>query len=363
MVYMLNENHLKHGLLTRTTFASVCAHSAIAYENRWNYTKAMLQLVSTMLLALAVGCSSSLTHSKHRYPVPESRIHQSAFIEAIAHSQKDIVVAEAPDSLIQGLQQDTQTSGITFKPKKLLKSASAVANVKRAYKKIPLNVLNLLRGKLYAIFVTAGLDRLAYANEVYNQEGEMTGGYIVLDYERLNFNAQSWASGQLKLITPALKDSITAEFATKKEDHPSLVFRFVLTEAMGQLIALLDPEVFQQFYIFSWRKGADGIDENIQEPALGFRSRPFLFNANEIVKVFDRLSSTNLPTLTASRGPYSDFAESLAMYLHTQVYHQPFAWHYRDQSMHNYQNCMTANRCAEKIAYFSNQLAAHTSKK
>jgi hypothetical protein len=322
----------------------------------------MLQLVLMTLLAFAAGCSTSLTQAKHRYPQPTSRLHQSIPFESIAGSQKEVVVVEAPDFLIQDLQLEAQKSGTVFNARKLVKPTTALANVKRAYKKIPVEVFKLLHGRVYAVFVTSGLDRQAYVNEVYNQDGEMTGGYIVIDYERLNLKAQDWANGQIKLVAPEIKDSLSAEFATKKEDHPSLVFRFILAEAIGQLIALLNPDALQRFYVFSWRRGAGGVDESIQEPALGFRSRPFIFNSNEMVKVFDRMNSSNLPTLYATRSPIADFSESLAVYLHTQVYHQPLAWNYRDQTVHHYQSCMNSNRCPEKIAFFSNHFLVQARK-
>lgn len=68
-------------------------------------------------------------------------------------------------------------------------------------------------------------------------------------------------------------------------------------------------------------------------------------------EVYADLARTDFPSLYGASGPLEDFAESVAIYLHTQVLKKPYAVRvYKDGKLvRTYRSCITENHCPAKV--------------
>lgn len=303
---------------------------------------------------------------------------QQAFWEPALAKPVEERIGAAPPELVEFILFDNLSNGYPNRPRVPKLDPAFLADVRRAYEGIPEGVKRKLGPKLAGIYFIEDLGGTGFADAVRGADGVDRVGFIVLDPTVLmRHTANGWSTW--KDGTPFRADprwKLDSRIASDKHDDRAGAIQYVLLHEIAHVLSIdagvhpswaISPtevkstEAFP-FFNQSWTITEGRYVTRFDDAFPERRHVAYYFGAKldgaDMVKTYEGLEKTNLPTLYAATHPGDDFAESFVNYLHVVVMGKPFEVRLtRDgRVVKTYRACWAEKRCAQKRAYLENFL-------
>ncbi|SMC19777.1 hypothetical protein SAMN02745857_00792 [Andreprevotia lacus DSM 23236] len=219
-----------------------------------------------------------------------------------------------------------------------------LADVAQAITELPATLQQRLASKLLGIYFVAGLGSTGLTDVLLDESGNIIGCFVLLDAEVLmQRTANQWASWKINIpfrpgnANLALRIADGADNTRKTAIQHILLHEFAHVLSTGEAIlpdwwrssAELGNTADYAFLQLAWTISAD---KRIV-PTLA-NTLPLLdkvdyagdrpLAATDVQPVYQALAQSAFPTLYAATSVYDDFAESFAVYVHTELLGRPF---------------------------------------
>lgn len=248
-----------------------------------------------------------------------------------------------PDRLLEYLRIDNKLNGF---PAAVVafdntKARSILGN---AVASLPPKVRVLVKNKLVGVYVVKNLGTSGYTESILNPQGEPVAGVIVLDASLFDQSGNIWASWRdSTAFIPHSRFGIQTTIAASGANDIEAAVQFLLIHELGHVYSIgtdVHPDWYSDlaeielseypFSSLSWE-----IEEHSkqyrslfddwfwQREKLGFYQKAKL-SANWIAETLEQLGSTNFVSIYAATRPEEDFAETFAIYAHTELLGKPY---------------------------------------
>ncbi|MFA7177450.1 MAG: hypothetical protein WC114_09380 [Smithellaceae bacterium] len=278
----------------------------------------------------------------------------------------------APEPLLDYLHLDNRLNGYDTRPQATVADDSFRQDVRQAMAELPGPVREAVKEKLIGIFFVRDLGTTGYTEAVADPQGRPAAGFVVLDVGSLRQTANAWATSRENTVFQNDGEGrlqVTLEEAPN--DNSKNAIQFILLHEFGHLVSIgerFHPSWLDEakpvgaiedylFYPLSWRKEKDGSNVSLFEDVFPERRDVRFYGearlkSPQMADVYRRLAMTNFVSLYGATGPFEDFAESFALYVHSVWMKKP----YRVQITQSgrpvflYESCWDQPRCAAKRA-------------
>ena len=250
---------------------------------------------------------------------------------------------QAPDELIAYLQLDNRINGY---PHDVTRTDSPAADelLRRFLGELPVPVQTLVGDKLAGIFVVNNLGSSGYTEQIHDSEGNPVAGVIVLDASLFSLSGNNWATMKdASAFNSEPGFNLRNTIANPELDTPLEAIGFLLIHELAHVISigekfhpswdknLADFDLAQfPFAGLSW--AIEGVparytsrfdaDFKLRKRLVFYRT-PQL-DAWQLPEVIEQLKQTNFISLYAATSPEEDFAESFAVYVHSEMMGKPY---------------------------------------
>ncbi|EQA38632.1 putative lipoprotein [Leptospira inadai serovar Lyme str. 10] len=208
--------------------------------------------------------------------------------------------------------------------------------VKSLKKELPNSINKLLTEFLFRIYVCENLGGSAVSGFVY-RNGHAIGGFVILDSQILNKNANDWISykenSAFKPGNTAIKIKIEEENSNTKVN----ALRYILLHEFGHILSVatgIGPDLrgktrkFESlpFYHGIWKSEKKSVYDDSQ---FKFRSRIKFYSSSLALQenwnnIYPILEKTPFPTLYSATNADDFFAESFVSYVHVIMQKRPW---------------------------------------
>ncbi len=244
--------------------------------------------------------------------------------------------------------------------------------VRRVLAGLPPPVVRLAERTLTAVFLVEGDWGTATTEAVRDARGRWHYGYIVLNTSALERTANAWASWKERSAfraAPGYALDMTLE--APQEDDQAGAVRFILLHELGHVVGAAvgahgawedaGAPPLTPFAALSWRKVPDGKRlEPVAPEQRGILAQPAFYAFEDAAlaldaapAVYKALARTNLPSYYGTLNVYDDFAEALAIHVHTALLGKPYRVTVRapDGTETVYRSCIVTGDCPRKAAW------------
>jgi hypothetical protein len=306
-------------------------------------------------------------------------IHSPAFWREYAGKPlSERVIAHAPPEMLDYWALDNLRMGLVEVPQRADPSAAFIDDLKQAVAGLPPSVQRLFAPHLVAICLVGNLGGTAAMNNIL-ADGKPVGSFLVLDPGVLDQPANSWAAwkeASAFIPDPAVRIALTLEPPETNDRRHAI--EYILLHELAHLVAvtrelhpsahLPNPDSGLERYPFvqlSWTL-RDRQYVSFFDAEFPLRAKVRFYGpletrlpAAEADNLYAALAHTSLPSLYAVTGPFEDFAESFASYVHVVVMKRPWRLEvYRDGVVsRTLESCWGQERCAAKAAFLAALLA------
>jgi hypothetical protein len=307
-------------------------------------------------------------------PLEKHEVRQGRFWDEGGNSQRRIgpnVVVPAAKSLLEYLARvnaDDQIQGI---PSKQNVTPDDLIRVQRVIGNLPAAVSELFSSKTVRISVVSGLGTSAFSTSIFDSNGAVVGGFVVLDASVLRKTPNDWFTARERSPFDCTTDTgIDASISDGRNEDDGV--RYILFHELAHVYAYtgnLHPQWFEApsserlrettYAPLSWAV-VDGKYRGTfsQTPMLETGVRYYADSADRapcarVGPLYEELQRTNFPALYATKDPSEDFAESFANFVHSELLKRPFAIKQRGSSRLLYGSCWKQRRCTDKYEFFS----------
>jgi hypothetical protein len=248
-----------------------------------------------------------------------------------------------PDRLLEYLRIDNKLNGFpaTVVAFDNTKARTILGN---AVASLPAKVRVLVKDKLVGVYVVKNLGTSGYTESILNAQGEPVAGVIVLGASLFDQSGNTWASWRdSTAFIPNFRFSIRTTIAAKGENDIEAAVQFLLIHELGHVYSIgtnVHPDWYRDlaeidlseypFSSLSWEIDEDSKqyrshfdDQFWQREKLGFYQKAKI-PANQIADTLKQLGSTNFVSIYATTRPEEDFAETFAIYAHTELMAKPY---------------------------------------
>lgn len=279
-----------------------------------------------------------LTKLKELYKNHEVRKHQTWQNWQDTPLNKRISIA--PKNIIEYIRLDNQIFNFQGIPKTVIKDPKFDKDFKDALDELPLSVKKQLEKYLIGIFFIKDLGSTGFSEHLY-KDGKYYGGWLVFDQEVLSkLKANQWATWRVNTaFKPSDKYKLTLNIQNSKNNNTRQAIQFILLHEIGHIIGSAtkahpnpnkldkeDPKNFPYSSI-SWLSLKKSIYDKEFKNRKDFKLYRFdnakleLKESKELIK---NLKNTDFPSLYGSDTFLEDYAESYAIYIHTQMMNKPY---------------------------------------
>ncbi|MBN4066966.1 hypothetical protein JYU14_02670 [Simkania negevensis] len=313
--------------------------------------------------------------------------------------------APAPKEVVDYLKWENVADGINTVPSSVSPYPPFLRLISGVLEGLPDEVKESVDNVFYGIFFVRGLGSTAYSEYLLNNEGTPAGGFIALDVDALERKANEWATWKESTAFSRMgkKDyhvAITIEEG--REDNQQNALQFILLHEIGHLLAdrvnahpRWDKKLEEvqdlspySFAPLSWsiKRELVAVKRKKKELSIPFLSLFGKEEKKEMVSryvshydgafperedivfysksprlkrkvapiVYHKLQQANFPSLYSAMDPYEDFAESYAIYVHTQLLKKPYRTrvYYEDVLVMDHSSCFDSGSCPKKAAFF-----------
>jgi hypothetical protein len=253
-------------------------------------------------------------------------------------------VVAAPDELIQFISDDNQLYGYPPGVRSADTDHSFIGLVQMALRGLPPKVLQLLDDKLAGIALVHELGTSGYTDKVFDSDDKAVGGFIILDVDRLNQNANEWASYRDSTAFVTNKQySLRTVIAEDIDDTVLSTIQFLVLHELAHVYSIgetLHPDWASEpasvqleefrFARLSWLNSADDSSyASLFDGMFSLRGQIAYYQekalpASKISTVFNRIQHSNFNSLYSTTSLWEDFAESFAIYVHYTMMKKPY---------------------------------------
>ncbi|PJZ25567.1 hypothetical protein CH352_17265 [Leptospira hartskeerlii] len=197
-------------------------------------------------------------------------------------------------------------------------------------------VSSLLKNKLLRIYVCENLGGSAVTG-IVRKDGKSVGGFVILDANTLNRNANDWISYKENSAFQKENVKIRIRIEEEKQNTKANALRYILLHEFGHILSeteKIGPSFFSskrsytnfEFYKGIWKsEKVSYLDDSvfIVRPQVRFYSESLSLDENW-EKIYPILSSTPFPTLYSAANADDFFADSFVSYVHVILEKKPW---------------------------------------
>lgn len=198
-------------------------------------------------------------------------------------------------------------------------------------------VVSLLKSKLFRIYFCEDLGGSAVTG-IVRKDGDPIGGFVILDANTLNRNANDWISYKENSSFQKGNVKIRIRIEEEKQNTKSNALRYILLHEFGHILSeteKIGPSFFShkrsfanfEFYKGIWRsEKVSYLDDSVFtfRPQIRFYSESLSLEENW-EKIYPVLSKTPFPTLYSATNADDFFADSFVSYVHVILEKKPWA--------------------------------------
>jgi hypothetical protein len=289
------------------------------------------------------------------------------------HSESSFIFLEPQKPLLDYLARVNSDDGIQSVPSAKGIELKDLARVESVVRGFPAEVKDLFSKKLVGVSLVSGLGSSAFSSSIFGRDGEVIGGFVVLDVSVLRKKSNEWFTWRERSpFNCPEKIGIKALISDGKDNDDGV--RYIFLHELAHVYSFnenLHPQWFEtpdlarlsntSFAPLSWTV-VDGKYREIFGATSVVKSRVHYYAdenrlpCSQVERIYENLAKTNFPALYASLSPVEDFGESFANYIHTVVLNRPFEIQIEPDSKEIYSSCWHEKRCATKSAFFSKLL-------
>jgi hypothetical protein len=248
-----------------------------------------------------------------------------------------------PDRLLEYLRIDNKLNGF---PAAVVgfDNARARTILGNAVASLPPKVKVLVKNKLVGVYIVKNLGTSGYTESILNPQGEPVAGVIVLDASLFDQAGNTWASWRdSTAFIPHSRFGIRTTIAESDDNDIEAAVRFLLIHELGHVYSIgtnVHPDWYRDlaevdlseypFTSLSWeieqhsKQYRSLFDDSFwQREKLGFYQKAKI-PANQISNTLKQLGNTNFVSIYATTRPEEDFAETFAIYAHTELLGKPY---------------------------------------
>ncbi|WP_341867365.1 hypothetical protein [Leptospira andrefontaineae] len=197
-------------------------------------------------------------------------------------------------------------------------------------------VVSLLQKKLLRIYVCENLGGSAVTGLI-RKEGKSIGGFVILDVNTLNRNANDWISYKENSTFQKGNIKIRIRIEEEKQNTKANALSYILLHEFGHILSETEnigPSFFlakrsfknSEFYKAAWKsEKVSYFDDStfILRPQIRFYSESLSLDENW-EKIYPILSKTPFPTLYSATNADDFFADSFVSYVHVVLNKKPW---------------------------------------
>lgn len=282
-------------------------------------------------------------------------------------------VQAAPVELVDYISLDNRVNGFPDGIRSAEDSAEFVTLVRKALSGLPTAVRELFIDRLMGVYIVDDLGSTGFSDNIYDRAGNPVAGFIVLDAGYLQKKANAWASWKDSTIYKPDGDyEIRTTIELAENDTKVNAVQFILLHELAHVLAIgnrfhpnwnlanavsLDGYPFSQF---SWELTADKqgyrsrFDDIFPLRQSIFYYRQPKLEAAQLIPVLKTIEQTNFISLYATTGIFDDFAESFAVYIHSELMNKPYRVEVlkAGQLVYSMGSCLQS-RCRDKFEFFN----------
>jgi len=223
-------------------------------------------------------------------------------------------------------------------------SSDFSVDVTAALRELPDALRARLQAHFLGVYFVSGAGSSAITDIVVGPDGEFHGIAIALDVDAVVGRcANEWASWRENMPFGPTAYKLKVRVAYTEHDNRKNAIQLLLLHEIGHVLAAgrsLVPDWWltpgethaaghYSFLQLSWRLAADGEVEPLprndfpQQRQLTYYHQPLL-SADDILAAYRSLLTTDFFTMYAAQSADEDFAESFAMYVHTELLQKPY---------------------------------------
>lgn len=306
-------------------------------------------LAPLLLFALLLsGCAGSVlancqTRQCLREAALQNPIRSTDFWQASLARPMNERIAVIPDELLEYLVIDNRLYGLPDNLEKL-DDPRYREMLWKVYDTLPAEVKSLVESRLVGIFAIRNLGTSGFLEAVSDAAGNPVAAVIVIDASLFTRSANDWASW--KNSTPFKQDSdyrIRTTIASEEDNTILAALQFILLHELGHAVSIgrdvhprwtadIETEDIGRYPFsgLSWKidytdkRFRSRFDQNFRlRESIRFYQEPLL-EARQMRPVLEQLSGTNFVSLYGATSPFEDFAESFAIYVHSELMGRPF---------------------------------------
>lgn len=199
-----------------------------------------------------------------------------------------------------------------------------------------LQVRSLLENKLFRIYVCENLGGSAVTG-IVRKEGKSIGGFVILDANTLNRNANDWISYKENSTFQKGNLRIRIRIEEEKQNTKANALRYILLHEFGHILSETEnigPSFFSakrsytnlEFYKEVWKsEKVSYLDDSLftVRPRIRFYSGSLSLEDNW-EKIYPVLLNTPFPTLYSAANADDFFADSFVSYVHVVLEKKPW---------------------------------------
>ncbi|TGK05749.1 hypothetical protein EHO58_08235 [Leptospira selangorensis] len=197
-------------------------------------------------------------------------------------------------------------------------------------------VLPLLKNKLLRIYVCENLGGSAVTG-IVRKNGKSIGGFVILDTNTLNRNANDWISYKENSTFQKGNIKIRIRIEEEKQNTKANALRYILLHEFGHILSETEnigPSFFFtkrsytnfEFYQGVWKSEKVSYSDDSMftiRPQIRFYSESLSLDENW-EKIYPVLSKTPFPTLYSAINADDFFADSFVSYVHVVLEKKPW---------------------------------------
>ncbi|MBX9768664.1 MAG: hypothetical protein K2X47_15425 [Bdellovibrionales bacterium] len=311
-------------------------------------------------------------------------VRKESFWKKYPRLQVQDRVFEAPPELLEQVFFENMFHGIKRKPSLVTLSPDLRLAISKSLQKVPDTVKKEIGPLLIGVFPVANIGSNGITFTILGDSGNLPMGAVVLiDVSVLDLDANAWLSAKERSIFQLQTINVETSIAGPSEFPPEGSYSsldefqgltFLLLHEFGHISALAKnlkqvPETKEYFFPpeafakLNWMATVQNGTEVIAARNWSSQNKPpFSFFENQKKKllesdvddIFQSLRTSTFATLYATTSPVEDYAESYAVYHHTQSLNRPYETRVTadGQIKRSLESCMRDQRCPALKDYF-----------
>jgi hypothetical protein len=290
-------------------------------------------------------------------------------------------ILPAPAPILELTYLGNRHAGVDLWPTAASGDHPLVPLVRNLIRSLPAPIYRLAARHLAGIFLVDRTFGSARAEGLWDPSDRLVGGYMVLNVAALARQANAWVSMRENSAFHS-SGNVTIEVVLEppETDTPESALRFIFLHELGHVLGMslgvhghwAVPETFpltlhSPFARISWQLNGSGdlVSPGKQAFPLLTQLHFYRFEAAPLPRsaapsVYGQLARTDFPSLYGALIAYEDFAETFALFVHTQILGKPYAVVVRDgeRVIGSYHSCLQTGSCSAKAAFVERLVAA-----